>query len=571
VFLGIFSMTKAIDSKIRQVLMRCAVNVLLKQAGIVLFASGILAMAAVLAQKLLALDIINPPTKNLIYGFAGATFAAILLLWYFRRPGRMQVSLLLDERMKLKERFSTALAFDNNHSPFADAARDEAVSKINNLSIKGHFPIRLSGGWAFTAGIWLAVYLLVLFLPQKDLLGFLHKRNQQQQLVRQTDKAKADVNSITKAVALAVRNLAEPNLVKAIGKLDQMPANASPEDIRREAIRKLGDLSEKIKNMQNNVKADSAEMLQQMLKQLRGSPEHFSQKLRMSLAKGDFAQASKMLEQLQEEMANEKVSEQQKQEIASQLQELGKQLKDLAERNNAIEKELEGLGLDKELTKMSPQQLRQELMSQGLNPDAIETLVKKAEASQAAAGQSGGLGNAMAACGGSGDGLSEGDLAGVMEQLDQMDAIKQQLMQAQFSQDEIQKAIASLGQGQGQGSGQGKGKYDKIDSGGGHGEGIGLTPGSDYTYKELPNSATVKTRTTSKVDDSQVVASWYIKDTQIKGQAVRDYADVIQAGRDSASEAISENEIPRKYEEAIKKYFGRLEQAPAETTEQPEN
>jgi hypothetical protein len=57
-----------------------------------------------------------------------------------------------------------------------------------------------------------------------------------------------------------------------------------------------------------------------------------------------------------------------------------------------------------------------------------------------------------------------------------------------------------------------------------------------------------------------VIASWYFKDVQIKGEARRDFTEVVEAGRANAAEAISENQIPRKYEEAMKKYFGQLEQ-----------
>jgi hypothetical protein len=46
----------------------------------------------------------------------------------------------------------------------------------------------------------------------------------------------------------------------------------------------------------------------------------------------------------------------------------------------------------------------------------------------------------------------------------------------------------------------------------------------------------------------------------VKGEARRDFAEVVEAGRARAADAISENQIPRKYEEAVKKYFGQLEQ-----------
>ena len=61
-----------------------------------------------------------------------------------------------------------------------------------------------------------------------------------------------------------------------------------------------------------------------------------------------------------------------------------------------------------------------------------------------------------------------------------------------------------------------------------------------------------------------MIASWYFKGSQVKGDAQRGFSEVVQAARDSAAEAISENQIPYKYEEAVKKYFGQLEQSSGE-------
>ena len=111
-------------------------------------------------------------------------------------------------------------------------------------------------------------------------------------------------------------------------------------------------------------------------------------------------------------------------------------------------------------------------------------------------------------------------------------------------------------------------QYNEYGDGGGYGEGIGTTPGDHYLADPLAQSATKKTRAKSKVGEGPVIASWYFHGSQVKGEAQRDFTEVIQSARDSAAEAISENEIPRRYEEAIKNYFGRLEQPESAATEQ---
>ena len=550
-------MPKALEGKVRKAWFRCSINLLLRHTGRVLTAAGIIAALAILVERLLALSIIN---SGVVWSFVGVVTVLILSFWLLSQPSRMQVSLLLDERLRLHERFSTTLALADSKDPFANAACSEARKTARHVSLQGHFPIRPSKCWMFAVSTWLIV-TLVLFMPRKDLLGFLRKERRQEEQTRQLQQAKVDIKEAASPVKLAVKQLGEPELSGDLAKLEQAPKDARPADIKRQAIRKLGDLSDKIKKMQGDMKLDSVNLMQQMFKQLKGSPEVFSQKLRLALAKGNFAEASNLLNQLQKQLDEGKLNEQQRKALSEQLQNLAKQLQKLAQKNDELEKELEKLGLDKKLAKLNEQQLRQSLQKLGLAADKIAELLRKASACRSASSRCAGLGRAMAGCGAGAGGLSSDELADVMEQLDELEAIKQQLMLTQASLAEIIRAIGCLGEGMCQGLGcQGPFMEGLSD---GYGPGTG-GPGMGYgprSIDETGETATKKTRLKNKPGQGPVIASWYFKDTQATGEAQRDFSEVIQAGRDSAAEAISENQIPRKYEESIKKYFGQLEQS----------
>jgi hypothetical protein len=556
-------MLKTLEKKLHSVLFRCSINLLLKHAGRVLTAAGIVVMLAVLTDRLLALGIINSVNSRAILSFSAAAIALILLLWLMKQPSRMQVSLLLDERLKLRERYSTTLALADSDDPFANAARSEARQKAEQVNIQGHFPIRPSKCWMYAISTWLIAAAIILFMPQKDLLGFLRKDRQQQQRARQLEQTKVDIKEAADPVKLAIKQLGEPELADALSKLDQIPKDARPQDVKRQAIRKLGDLSDKIQQMQSGMKLDSVNLLQKMFKQLRGSSDVFSQKLRLALAKGKFFQASNLISDLQKELAKGNLSPEQQKALTRQLQDLAKRLQELAQKNEEFEKELEKLGLNKELAKLSEQQLRQTLLKQGLSAKNIEELLRKASAFRSAAGMCAGLGSAMAACGAGSGQLSGDGLAAATEQLGEFDALKQQLMLTQASLDEISRAIACLGEGMCQGLGYQfpfmEGSSDRSGPGTG-GPGVGYGPrgiaGDD--------TSTQRTRLKNKPGQGPIIASWYFQESQIKGEAKRDFTEVVQAARDGAAAAISENEIPRKYEEAIKKYFGRLEQSGGE-------
>lgn len=253
--------------------------------------------------------------------------------------------------------------------------------------------------------------------------------------------------------------------------------------------------------------------------------------------------------------------DQQKKELTEQLQELSKELKQLAEENKAFEKELEKMGLEKNLAKLDKEQLQKALQNKGLSSEKIEQLLEKMEASKMAAGKCSGLADAMGAAGMSSAGLSSSDLAEAIGQLSELENLQQQVKLSQATLDEIERAVASLGEGLCEGiGGQGafmEGYSEKFGSGtGGPGRGFGPR-GSD----EQGDTSTTSTKARGQTQQGPVIASWYFKGSSVKGEAKRDFASVIQSARDGAAEAINENQVPKKYEEAVKKYFGQLEQS----------
>ena len=178
------SFTKAFRGKIRAVQVRCSLNLLLQQTGRILAVAGVFAAIAVLVQRLLALAILTP---SVLWVSCGVAAGAVLLLWILRLPSRMQASLLLDERLGLRERFSTTLALADSEDPFARAARTESLAAVQRADLRGHFPIGLSRSWYYGAGTWLIAIALVFLMPQKDLLGLLKKKQRQEQQSKQVE------------------------------------------------------------------------------------------------------------------------------------------------------------------------------------------------------------------------------------------------------------------------------------------------------------------------------------------------------------------------------------------------
>ncbi|MHC4564313.1 MAG: hypothetical protein ACYTE3_00990, partial [Planctomycetota bacterium] len=202
--------------------------------------------------------------------------------------------------------------------------------------------------------------------------------------------------------------------------------------------------------------------------------------------------------------------------------------------NDELEKELEKQGLDKKLAKLSEKQLRQALQKAGLDSDKLEDLMRKAAAGRMAMSRCAGLGRAMAACGMGAGGLSGDELASVMGELDDLEALQQELNLTQATLDEIARAIGCLGDGMYDGPGR-YGPFAEGDSSrpgpGTGGPGIGYGP---RMTDDSGATATKRVKTNNKPGQGPVIASWYFKESQIKGEATRDLTEVVVPPRQSA-------------------------------------
>lgn len=538
------SLPSTFQKTIRAVQTRCSLNRLLHEAVRVWAASGVVAALAVLTDRLTAIRVFTP---WILWMLLGAAVGTVLVLWLLQRPTRMQVCLLLDERLGLRERFTTTLVLARSDDPFARAARAESLDAIRQADLRGRFPISLPRTWPRGAVAWTMTLLLALLLPQRDLLGLLRDRQARQQDALAVQGAQTEVRRVAESVHAAVRAMGDPNLTASLERLDDLEGSTDPRAVKREAIRALGDLADRIKQMQAGSRVQSADVLGQMLRQLRGSPDAFSQQLRMALAQGRFAQASDLLAEVQGQLHEGSLQGQSREELTARLQELANELQSLAEQGRWTEGDLARLGLDPRLARAGPEALRLALQDRGLDPAQIDQIQGRVEAGQGASALCSGLGQSLGAAVG-GNGLSADGLSGVLDELNALDALQQQVYALQAGLAEISNGLYGLGEGLRDGDGQGPQRF-------------GLSPGSHEVTSD-PLTATRIAKAPSRPDSThaQPVATWTFRDVQVRGEARRAFAEVVQAARAGAAEAITENRIPRRYEDAVKAYFDRLEE-----------
>jgi cell division protein FtsB len=529
-------------------------NLLLENLAWTLAAAGAAAVVVVAADRFFALGFFRPWGLAVLAALGAAVAAG---LWLRQRPSLLSVAVRVDGELGLKERISTTLALEQSSDPFALAARKEALQAADRIDLKGKFPVRLSRRWLWPAFSWLAVAAVFLFLPTLDVLGHGRQKAADAQQKTQLQQARDKVKQAMEKLDVSIKQLADPSLSAELAKASDAKDALKPDDVKRSAIRKLGELADKIKN-DMAPKTEQMKTLGDMLKGLRAPAHSLSPELNRDLAKGDFKAAGDVLRELQKKLEDGKLSKEQQDALSKQLSELAKQLESLADKNKDLQDELEKAGLDKDLANLSEDDLKKALENQGLSKEKIDELMKKAAACKNAAQMCKNLGKCMGACCGAGAGegeaqeLSPAELAKLLDDLSELEACEKAVACGQGCLGEIEGICDGMGQGEWQEG------LSLMRSRGSGGPGIGMGPRD--TAKDGV-TGTEKTRVEGPTKDAPIVASWYFKGPQIKGESQKKFQDVVQAGRDMAAEAINDNEIPRKYEGPVKSYFGDLEKS----------
>ena len=554
-------MKNAFDRAIRQVQWRCHANLLLEYLVWALFAAGLAMALAAAGQSLFVTYRIQP---WMACALVGAAVVAAGIAWGLRRSGPMTAAILLDRRLGLRERFSTALALSASDDPFAQAAVVEAHEAAKRVQVHGQFPIRVGRHWISAAASWLVAGALM-FLPPMDLLGLYKQEKQKQDQVRKVEEARAEVKKELDAVKAVVNKMGEKDLAGELAKLDQAAAEGmKPDDVKRQAVKKLEEIAGKMEKKDAR-KIDTLKELQDRLKGLRGTPDGLNNELNRALAKGDLDKAAQIAKEMQNKLDEGKLDKDQQEAMKKQLQDLAKQLEGLASKTQDLEDALAKAGLDKDLAKLDKDKLKEQLEKQGLSQEQIDQLMEKLAASDAAREAMKKLAQAMAQAGeASGQGAMSQELAELADQLDEIEAQLQDMELAAANLDELKRMMIKMGgEGGMPGECDGEGAIGEWAEGlvlrqgkgtGGPGIGAGKRPSNDGG-----DVAFQKEKVTTPVKDGPAIASTFVKGGQVKGESQKQFKEIVQAAKDAAADAITENQIPKKYEGAIKEYFGQID------------
>ena len=314
-----------------------------------LFAYAGVVWAVILVNKLVQLYL--PGQK--VWFFAGLAVAVAVGVGYaiWRRQTRQHAAVAIDERLGLKEKFSTALHVRRSADPFAAAAVRDAEVTAERVHLQDKFPVRVPLTWVFTIAVALAAVLTQWRLEPMDLFG--RKAEENRRL--QEEKKNAVVNqelrqALAKIEAAPPAVQKDPNVQMAARELKQLlgkPVKDPTTSSRKaqDALEEVRGQMQKVKELQN-----AAVALNEMKawKDLASKPIDESGpvgKAHSEMAKGEFSKAIDLLKDAVDNV--DKMDQDEKEKAAQQMAAMAQQLKDMA--NNPQQK--------KELEKQLQQQL----------------------------------------------------------------------------------------------------------------------------------------------------------------------------------------------------------------------
>lgn len=543
-------------------------------------------IVAVLIERLFGLDI---AWRMAIWAAGGGSVAVALGWALIRRVRGVALARELDERAGLRETMSTALCVERESDAWSRVVVQTAEDRAKGLEVKRAVPIEPPRLWPIPFGTVFAFAVLWAALPTFDVLGLLDDKRTVAEEVRQIQEAKLDIAQKQEAI--------KKKLEKAGVKLDEVKADvpepSAPEslaEVKRQAIKSLTNLKNQLNKKRLGRKGQKMDALKGMMRQLKTPGPGPMDELARAMARGDFQKAQQALDDLARKLGQNELSAEQREQLRKQLENLQKQLDKLAKDRKDLEEQLKKAGMDAETAKRlakDPEALKKALEKmQGLSEQQKQQLQQMAQSQSDASKQCSSMASSMGMMA-KGMGMKGMDQMGMQGmdafsgQLGEMEMMAAEMAAMDAAMDEMMGELKDLSQyafsecPSGQCSGgecsscqasigmwsEGDSRSMGIGSGGpGRGQGPSI-------HDEEADFGTNREKARVKNKGGPIIGSRMVYGEQIRGESVAEFAAVVEAGAESAAEALETLHIPRELHGPVKEYFGRQSKRAAEAQE----
>ncbi len=515
------------------------------------FAGLFVALAGILAGKLHWLEV-----APWIWGVASLGIGlAVAVLWVvLTQRGPIDAAIEIDRRFGLKERISSALAMspDERESEAGRALLEDAIRRADRIDVDEHFGVRPDKRLLLPLVPGLAALVVALFVSPLVVENPAEANTDPALSKKAVDKAQAALSEKLERQRKEAEKQGLKDAERLFEKLQKEAQDLSEktQGDKKKALVQLNDLAKEIDKKREEL--GGAEEVKNQLRQLSkldktGPGDKFAKAVR----KGDFQQAMKELEKLKQDLENGALSEEQKAELKSQIDEMKDKLDKMGQAHEKAKQDLQEQ-IDKakksgnaaEASKLEEQ--LEKLVQQGPQMDKLKDIAEKlGQCSKCmkdgqmkdAAGQLKQL---------------QQDLDGLAQQLDQMEMLDEAKEQLQMARDQM-TCPKCKGQGCAECQG-GEGEGDKPG-----GDGLGKGRGKGFRPEKETDTKFYDTTTPQNVGKGSASIVDMVDGPNIKGEVGQRIEQELEAAQSAESDPITSQRLPRKHRQEVQEYFDQIQ------------
>ncbi len=482
------------------------------------------------------------------WGVGGAALGVLAaIVWSVARGGgSLDAAVELDRRFGLKERVSSSLALspEERDSEIGQALVEDAIHKVSRIDVGEHFRVAPNRQLLMPLVPAIAV-LVVAMVVNPAAVQNPAKANTTTEAAKKQVKTSSE--NLRKKLAKQQKQAEKEGLKDAKDLLTALQRGAdelatkAPAD-RKDALAKLNNLSREVQKRREML--GGAKQVQEQFRQLKDISRGPADRFADAVARGDFKKALDELKKLQNEVANGKLTDQQRKDLAKQMEQMKEKLQKLANAHRQAEQDLQKqieqakqMGQQGEAERLQQQlnQLRQQQPQMQQLQNMAQKLGQCAQCMKD--GQMKEAGEAMAEM--------QNEMANLQEQLKELEMLNEAEDDLKMARDQM---VCPNCQGMGCEACQG----DKPGRGLGAGRGVGERPKKDS------DGQFYNTSTKQKVGKGMADVTGEVSGPNIKGNVQTQIQEQVEAARQEEADPLSNQRMPRTYREHATEYFNRF-------------
>ena len=531
-----------------------------------LFFSFFAATVAIALPKFLVIEPL--PTFWAPGWLVGAGIAGVVaaLGWtLFSRRTTLQAAIEIDQRYNLRERVASSLSLSaaERETEAGQAVMNDAIRAAGRIDVGQRFRLRITRRAWLPLVPALIAFCLAIFVGNREATSKPSSPNPQET----TKQVKQSVEALRKKIAAKRKSLENQGLKDAEGILKEIEKGSLEISKQREinrakAVVKLNDLGKTLEKRRQQI--GGKEELKRQFNKLKTLNQGPLDKIADAIKQGDFKEAVKQVEKLQKQLAEGKLTKEQKEQLQNQLAQMQEKLAAAANAHQqAMENLQKQIGEQRRQGNMSKagelQQKLDQLASQQPQTQCMREMCQQMAKAQQSMKQGDGEQAAEAM------GQMAGQLAQMQQELDELE-----MLDAAMSELEMAKAAMGCEQCQGsgckmcQGSGTkvGTGKGTGKGTGEGTGEGMGMGSGKGPRPDEENATNLRDTRVRQKPGRGSVVFGGFAEGGNVRGTVLEELKEEMASLGAEPADPLTNERLPRSRREHAEQYFRSLREGP---------